>query len=398
MKKITTTIALLLILSFVLVSLPQITIVKAQSIIYIHSDGSFDGTDKIVREGNVYTFTGDINGSVVVERDNIVVDGAGFVLQGTTLLQETGDWDFVSVNISSRKNVTVKNITIKHAGYDTMRIFDSSNCSILNTIIIITQGYFSPRIHLNNSSNNVLSGNDGQITLVNSDGNILLDNPWSIRLSKSSNNTITGNGNIELTEASNNFISKNNSSIKLYTMSNGNIISENNGFIGLWDSSNNSIIGNNGAILIFESHNNPLIQNTIEDNSPYGIELSYSSDNIVSENIIQNNKLDICYVFNTTFYQNDFVNASIDIVDDSNIFWDNGNEGNYWNDYSGLDENEDGIGDTPYIIDENNQDNYPLMAPNIIPEFPSWLILPLLMIALLFVIIFKKKVFRSIQY
>jgi nitrous oxidase accessory protein NosD len=45
--------------------------------------------------------------------------------------------------------------------------------------------------------------------------------------------------------------------------------------------------------------------------------------------------------------------------------WDNEflSGGNYWSYYDGHDYIEDGIGDTPYIIDENNQDNYPLMNP-----------------------------------
>jgi parallel beta-helix repeat protein len=43
--------------------------------------------------------------------------------------------------------------------------------------------------------------------------------------------------------------------------------------------------------------------------------------------------------------------------------WDNGEKGNYWNDYNGTDINSDGIGDTLYVIDENNRDNYPLMMP-----------------------------------
>jgi hypothetical protein len=53
-------------------------------------------------------------------------------------------------------------------------------------------------------------------------------------------------------------------------------------------------------------------------------------------------------------------------------FWDFGYPagGNYWSDYAGLDVKNgsnqdqlgsDGIGDTPYIIYENNKDNYPLM-------------------------------------
>ena len=51
-------------------------------------------------------------------------------------------------------------------------------------------------------------------------------------------------------------------------------------------------------------------------------------------------------------------------------FWDVSypSGGNYWSDYEdrypdakGL--NDSGKWDTPYIIDENNQDNYPLVEP-----------------------------------
>jgi parallel beta-helix repeat protein len=340
--------------------------------IYIRADGSIEGTNKIQRDGDVYIFISDISGSIVVERDNIVLEGSGFILQGTTTNQSTGDWDFVNVNISSRKNVTVKNLTMKYAGYDAVRVSDSSNCSILDTTIIVTQGYYAPRIHLNNSSHNVLSGNNVQIYLVESNSNILFGNTWSLRFSKSSNNTIIGNGNsIELTESSNNFISENNSTIHLDTQSNGNIISENIGFIGLWGSSNNSIIGNNEKILIVESQNNTIIQNTAKNCIPYGIQLSYSTGNIFSENVIENSKLDIRIIVNNTFYRNDFLNVTVDIVDDSVIFWDNDGEGNYWSNYNGTDKNEDCIGDTPFIINEDNQDNYPLMNPVVIPELPD---------------------------
>jgi hypothetical protein len=46
-------------------------------------------------------------------------------------------------------------------------------------------------------------------------------------------------------------------------------------------------------------------------------------------------------------------------------FWDNGFDGNYRSNYNDVDSDKDGIGDTPFVIDPNNQDNYPLMNPYI---------------------------------
>lgn len=56
--------------------------------------------------------------------------------------------------------------------------------------------------------------------------------------------------------------------------------------------------------------------------------------------------------------------------------FDNGTVGNYWSDYKGTDSDGDGIGDTPYLIDANRTDFYPLIAainittaPNLMPNW-----------------------------
>jgi parallel beta-helix repeat protein len=74
--------------------------------IRIESDGSVNGTDKIQRNGNVYTFTGDIYNTLVVLRDNIVIDGAGHTLQG--------NGDSTGIFFQDRVNVTIKNMEINN--------------------------------------------------------------------------------------------------------------------------------------------------------------------------------------------------------------------------------------------------------------------------------------------
>ncbi len=137
----------------------------------------------------------------------------------------------------------------------------------------------------------------------------------------------------------------------------GNIITDNGYGIQLKDSNVCTISGNVVAnnewpgIALDRSHRNIVAGNDIRENRR-GIRLSSSSDNM--------------------FYHNNLVDniPQVDIIDGSSNTWDDGysSGGNYWSDYAGADSNGDGIGDTPYTIDENNQDNYPLMNSYISPK------------------------------
>ena len=62
---------------------------------------------------------------------------------------------------------------------------------------------------------------------------------------------------------------------------------------------------------------------------------------------------------------NNFFNNTQDAHDNCSNFWNSTSErGNYWDNYTGVDEDEDGIGDTPYNISGgDNKDYYPLMKP-----------------------------------
>ena len=138
------------------------------------------------------------------------------------------------------------------------------------------------------------------------------------------------------------------------------------------------------AILLAESSNCVIQRNNLSNNGYCAIYFENSDNCIVTENDVRQN---YC-IFgmrhgstNNKLFHNNFVNNPwIGAFDRScQNAWDDGVEGNYWSDYNGSDSffgpyqnmsGSDGIGDTPYIIDENNQDNYPLMG--MFSDFTVW--------------------------
>jgi hypothetical protein len=269
--------------------------VKAQSTnIYINADGNIVGTNSIQRNGDLYVLTDNISGSILIQKSNIVLDGAGYTLEG-----------YGGTGIDLANNLTeypsiyeIRNVTVK-------------NLRILN---------FNFSIDARGSSGNTFYSDYLGSTTNDAKSEILLY--WNSGGNNITHCTISGTIGIEL--------------------SNGNTITENN----LLDGILLQVVGNE----------------TIDSN-----------------------------------------------------FW-----GDYLARYPNATELDlSGIGNTPYTIDiygngaviGNLQDDHPFMKPvsipnfgaplssssptinpsPSIPEFPSWIILPIFIFALLLSVVFIKR-------
>jgi parallel beta-helix repeat protein len=102
--------------------------VEAEGAIYIKADGSIEGTTSIQTVDNItYLFLADINGSIIIERDYIMLDGAGHTLQGTG----TG----TGISLSGRTNVTVQKTQITAFEYG-VYVYNCTNSTISGNNIV----------------------------------------------------------------------------------------------------------------------------------------------------------------------------------------------------------------------------------------------------------------------
>jgi parallel beta-helix repeat protein len=152
----------------------------------------------------------------------------------------------------------------------------------------------------------------------------------------------------------------------------GNIITTNAlGLRGVHGSDNNTIYGNDVSendvgIRIYSYCEDNLIMRNVISNNGIAVMLQRVTPTKVIGNLIrENNQGLFLETSDVLAYHNDFVNNTVQAVTpDFQDVWDGGyvNGGNYWSDYHGEDVDGDGIGDVPYVIDENNTDRYPLVS------------------------------------
>ena len=170
--------------------------------------------------------------------------------------------------------------------------------------------------------------------------------------------------------------SSNGTGIKLNNVTNGIIINSNSsmnnlGGISLNQSNNNSISYNTivsaqNGILLDTSHDNKIIENVVKDSTDSGIILSFSNNSVISRNLIKSSS-NIGVLLQSSqdsiIYENSFESNGIHARDNGqNNQWDFNFIGNYWDNYTGVDANDDGIGDSSYKVfgSAGSHDNFPI--------------------------------------
>lgn len=330
--------------------------------------------------------------------------------------------DYKGVNILSSDKNTISNNQISNHRYGISLQSSTESNIISNTMVENSITFSANRVEHWNShtidTSNTVSGKPIYYW-KDRDGGTVPSGAGQVILAKCTNVTVE---NQELTNGSvgiylgfstkinviNNNVSNNQFGMWIW-YSSQNFIKYNVAFSNEWDgihltSSNENIIINNEVISnirngmeLTESGENEIISNIASGNKDAGINLWKSNYNKIEANDIYANNYSIKIQFSHSFqrshnnriFHNNFRDNAYGVIDNDDAnFWDNGypSGGNYWNNYTGTDSysgadqdnyGSDGIGDTPYIIDEDSRDNYPLKEmintdlPNILLITPS---------------------------
>jgi parallel beta-helix repeat protein len=308
--------ALLLTITFTLAFSVRLVHAQAETV-YINSDGSVSPSSAPISsvDNITYTFTGNMSyptyNGIVVERNNIVIDGNGY-----TILGNEGGY---GLNLTNINDTTIENTNFVD---------------------------FSDGIYLYSCSSDTVNGNN------------VTANGYGIFLFFTSSALVSGNN-----------VTANDQGITVEDSLSYNLVSGNN------------VTANGEGIFLIDSTIDNVTGNDVATNRD-GILLSGTTYDIVNANNIMGNNLSGIVVelgsYDNTIYNNDFVgNFAQAQVESSSSGANSWNEayptgGNYWSDYHGADlysgpyqnvTGSDGIGDTPYVIDANDIDYYPLMKP-----------------------------------
>jgi parallel beta-helix repeat protein len=336
------------------------------------------------------------NATIVIAADNVTLDGDGHMIIGPGRCSRIWDPNMPSneeelwttgILLEGGTGVTVKNCRVTGFGYGFLLNGSDGNTLQGNTANNNTNGFRLYESDGNSFKANTANNSRIGFSLWASNGNSFEantanGNTFGFSLWESSRNSFeanTANDNVDwgffMWSMSDNTFRNNTANdnggdnddyghgFDLRESSFGNILQGN--------TANNN---NGNGFALESSYGNMLEVNMANDNSHAGLHVAFSSNNTLTGNTASDNAFGMCIgakglAINNSIYHNTFVNNIKQLnlkqgnIENSVNAWDDGSVGNYWSDYTGVDANGDGIGDTPYVIDEDNVDRFPLMAP-----------------------------------
>jgi nitrous oxidase accessory protein len=266
---------------------------------------------------------------------------------------------------------------------------DGGSINVTGAITQLTNNHVDPPLIISGNNCTITGNTLGDITL-NGLNQTLTDNSFAHLEVKSSNNVIVRNSGLDLTvNGDHNLVNRNtlefNKSTDGYSASGILIQSGNHNTI-----SNNTITGQGTGIAIGYTGSggsyNLFIGNSVQNTDLWGILMGNGSYNVFYGNLIANNLGDghdgyglaiggnHLQVNSNLFFCNLFINNTKNFgvnwdINGTNYF-DNGEKGNYWDDYqikysNAKEITTTGIGNQKYLVyttdAKNHYDNYPLM-------------------------------------
>jgi len=275
-----------------------------------------DAIDNSNRADRVFVRTGTYNEDIVIDVEMLILHGES---KDNTIIIGSGNDNVIRIAVNAY-NVNISGFTVSGSHEELSGIFMQSDYNI---------------IYDNNIINNDGVGVETSDSIGNQiQNNNINDNLWGVAIFRDSHGV----------------------SLK------GNTINRNSG---------------HGIFIAETSTGNTVHNSTISDNGDCGISIMDSSKgNVVTWNTVKYNNIGVrCDDISdgNLYHHNNFIENDLNAFDGSNSRYNSVVsagyqyevlQGNYWSDYTGIDENGDGIGDTPYLVlGGSNRDYYPSMTP-----------------------------------
>jgi nitrous oxidase accessory protein NosD len=308
-----------------------------------------DGVDNANTKDTVYVFEGIYTENIYVNKQIQLI---GESKSDVVVIAASSEFAAIQLRVDF---ITVENFSISNPFFIGIHLNGVSYCNLSNLNILQNAiGISFYNINQKPSNHNRL-----QNTMI-SDTNIAVSMSYASANIFTTNHFLSNSYAILLSHSNENIFTQNMFTDHLITIQMLNRSHENN-FI------KNELETSNIGLYIDNSHDQTILHNTIKETIEKAIVMINSNNSLYACNLFQDNLgyaiySDTC--LDNNFYYNNFINNTNHAYDTGINIWDNGypSGGNYWDDYTGIDEDDDGIGDSPYVIDGgNNQDNYPFM-------------------------------------